>query len=399
MTTQLSSLRRQVQTGAVQELLEQLRTPRGWRMLLLRLRAFIALLVIIVVFSVISPAFFTGSNLLVMTEHVAIIAIMAIGETFVILSAGIDLSVGSVAGLAGMLAGGLLNDGLVLHPLGVVIWFNVPLVILIGLGIGAAAGGVNGFVITKLGVAPFIATLGMLSVARGVADLRNNGATFPNLGGDKAHHNTGFDFPGVEGPLQSVRDEADEVARVDGRDEAFHEVGDLLFAAVNVARKLRIDPELALRAASELAGIRVNRIKVGVYIISGVCAAMTGLLITSQLNAAFPDTATSYELNAIAAVVLGGTSLFGGRGTIGGTVIGAFVIGYLGDGLVLVGVSEFWQMVAKGSVIVAAVALDEAQRRRQTRTSAAVASVIESLVCVVSQFRQDVPSTMLSLHQ
>jgi erythritol transport system permease protein len=370
MTTQLSSLRRQVQTGFVQELRDQLRTPRGWRMLLLRLRAFVALIVITIVFSVISPAFFTGSNLLVMTEHVAIIAIMAIGETFVILSAGIDLSVGSVAGLAGMLAGGLLNDGLVLHPLGVVIWFNVPLVILIGLGVGAAAGGVNGFVITKLGVAPFIATLGMLSVARGVADLRNNGATFPNLGGDKAHHNTGFDFLGT-GSLVHIPFTIVLLAL-------------FLVLAVYVAKRTAFGRRVYAiggnERAAELAGIRVNRIKVGVYIISGVCAAMTGLLITSQLNAAFPDTATSYELNAIAAVVLGGTSLFGGRGTIGGTVIGAFVIGFLGDGLVLVGVSEFWQMVAKGSVIVAAVALDEAQRRRQTRTSAAVASVIEEVV-------------------
>jgi erythritol transport system permease protein len=128
----------------------------------------------------------------------------------------------------------------------------------------------------------------------------------------------------------------------------------------------------------------------GVYVISGICAAMTGLLITSQLGAAFPDTATSYELNAIAAVVLGGTSLFGGRGTIGGTVIGAFVIGFLSDGLVLVGVSEFWQMIAKGSVIVAAVALDEAQRRRQSRASAAVASIVEE---VVGSDKSDKPAT------
>jgi erythritol transport system permease protein len=295
---------------------------------------------------------------------------MAIGETFVILSAGIDLSVGSVAGLSGMIAGGLLNNGLILHPFGVVIWFNVPLVILIGLGVGAAAGSVNGLVITKLSVAPFIATLGMLSVARGFADLRNNGATFPNLGGDPAHHNTGFDFLGT-GSLLHIPFTIVLLAL-------------FLVVAVYVAKRTAFGRRVYAiggnERAAELAGIRVNRIKMGVYVISGVCAAMTGLLITSQLNAAFPDTATSYELNAIAAVVLGGTSLFGGRGTIGGTVIGAFVIGFLSDGLVLVGVSEFWQMVAKGSVIVAAVALDEAQRRRQMRTSAVAASVIEEVV-------------------
>jgi erythritol transport system permease protein len=367
MATQLSALTR---SATVQELLEHLRTPKGWRMLLLRLRAFVALIAITIVFSIISSAFFTGSNLRVMTEHVAIIAIMAIGETFVILSAGIDLSVGSVAGLSGMIAGGLLNNGLILHPFGVVIWFNVPLVILIGLGVGAGAGSVNGLVITKLSVAPFIATLGMLSVARGFADLRNNGATFPNLGGDRAHHNTGFDFLGT-GSLLHIPFTIVLLAL-------------FLVVAVYVAKRTAFGRRVYAiggnERAAELAGIRVNRIKMGVYVISGVCAAMTGLLITSQLNAAFPDTATSYELNAIAAVVLGGTSLFGGRGTIGGTVIGAFVIGFLGDGLVLVGVSEFWQMVAKGSVIIAAVALDEAQRRRQMRASAVAASVIEEVV-------------------
>jgi erythritol transport system permease protein len=370
MSAQLEALRRQVLSGPLSEFYNDLRTPHAWRSMLLRLRAFVALIGIVIVFSSISSSFFTGSNLLVMTEHVAIVAIMAIGETFVILTAGIDLSVGSIAGLSGMVAGGLLNDGLVVHPLDMVIYFNVPLVVLIGLGIGAGAGAINGAVITKLGVAPFIATLGMLSVARGFADLRNNGATFPNLAGDPAHRNTGFDFLGAGNllhiPFTIVL------------------LGLFVVVAVYIAKRTAFGRRVYAiggnERAAELAGIRVNRIKMGVYVISGICAAMTGLLITSQLGAAFPDTATSYELNAIAAVVLGGTSLFGGRGTIGGTVIGAFVIGFLSDGLVLVGVSEFWQMIAKGSVIVAAVALDEAQRRRQSRASAAVASIVEEVV-------------------
>jgi erythritol transport system permease protein len=380
MSAQLEALRRQVLSGPLSELYDDLRTPHAWRSMLLRLRAFVALIGIVIVFSLISSSFFTGSNLLVMTEHVAIVAIMAIGETFVILTAGIDLSVGSIAGLSGMVAGGLLNDGLVVHPLDMVIYFNVPLVVLIGLGIGAGAGAINGTVITKLGVAPFIATLGMLSVARGFADLRNNGATFPNLAGDPAHQNTGFDFLGA-GNLLHI---------------PFTIVLLALFVvvAVYIAKRTAFGRRVYAiggnERAAELAGIRVNRIKMGVYVISGICAAMTGLLITSQLGAAFPDTATSYELNAIAAVVLGGTSLFGGRGTIGGTVIGAFVIGFLSDGLVLVGVSEFWQMIAKGSVIVAAVALDEAQRRRQSRASAAVASIVEE---VVGSDKSDKPAT------
>jgi erythritol transport system permease protein len=370
MSAQLEALRRQVVSGPLNELYNDLKTPHAWRSLLLRLRAFVALIGIVIVFSSISSSFFTGSNLRVMTEHVAIVAIMAIGETFVILTAGIDLSVGSIAGLSGMVAGGLLNDGLIVHPLDMVIYFNVPLVVLIGLGIGAGAGAINGTVITKLGVAPFIATLGMLSVARGFADLRNNGATFPNLAGDPAHHNTGFEFLGAGNflhiPFTIVLLAVFVVIAV--------------YVAKRTAFGRRVYAIGGNERAAELAGIRVNRIKMGVYVISGICAAMTGLLITSQLGAAFPDTATSYELNAIAAVVLGGTSLFGGRGTIGGTVIGAFVIGFLSDGLVLVGVSEFWQMIAKGSVIVAAVALDEAQRRRQSRASASVASIVEEVV-------------------
>jgi erythritol transport system permease protein len=352
------------------ELLNQLRSPRGWQVLILRLRAWVALFGIIVVFSFLSPSFLTESNLRVMTEHVAITAIIAIGETFVILTAGIDLSVGAIAGLSGMIAGGLLDHGLVLHPLGIVIFFNVPLVILMALGVGAGVGAVNGLVITRLGVAPFIATLGMLSVARGFALLRSDGATFPNLQGDPKLGNTGFDYIGTGRFLHTP---VPIVLMV-----IFIVVA--AYIAKRTAFGRRVYAIGGNERAAELAGIRVNRIKMGVYMISGFCAAMTGLLITSQLGAAFPDTATSYELNAIAAVVLGGTSLFGGRGTIGGTVIGAFVIGFLSDGLVLVGVSEFWQMIVKGSVIVAAVALDEAQRRRQSKVSSSAASVIEEVV-------------------
>jgi erythritol transport system permease protein len=115
--------------------------------------------------------------------------------------------------------------------------------------------------------------------------------------------------------------------------------------------------------AALLAGVRVNQVKLGVYVISGMCAALVGLIVAAQLGASHPATGETFELNAIAAVVLGGTSLMGGRGTIGGTLVGAFVIGVLADGLVLLGVSEFWQMVIKGLVIVFAVILDQFQKR------------------------------------
>ena len=121
--------------------------------------------------------------------------------------------------------------------------------------------------------------------------------------------------------------------------------------------------------AAALSGIRVNRVKLFVYMFSGFCAAIVGLIISSELMASHPATGTTFELNAIAAAVLGGTSMSGGRGTIGGTIIGAFVIGILSDGLVMMGVSEFWQMVIKGVVIIAAVVVDQAQRKLQQRVA------------------------------
>jgi len=282
----------------------------------------------------------------------------------VILTAGIDLSVGSIAGLMGMVAGGLLDSGLILHPLGIIIFFNVPLVILICLGLGGGIGAINATVITRFRVAPFIATLGMLSVARGLADLSQNGATYPNLAGTAHRGNTGFGYLS-SGSILGIPFEIILFASV---------VAVAMFVAKRTRFGRRVYAVGGNERAAELAGINVNRIKYGVYMISGACAALTGLLIASELGSAFPDAATSYELNAIAAVVLGGTSLFGGRGRIQGTVLGAFVIGFLNDGLVLVGVSSFWQQVAQGLVIVTAVAIDEAQRRRQAARATEIAA-------------------------
>jgi erythritol transport system permease protein len=364
VSVRAETLRSAVSARALNDALADLRTVGGWWRLVLRLRAFVAFLTIVIVFSVISSDYFTGSNLLTMTEHVAVTGPMAIGETFVILTAGIDLSVGSIAGLIGMVAGALLNNGLILHPLGIIIYFNVPIVVLIGLGLGGGIGAINATVVTRFRVAPFIATLGMLSVARGLADLSDGGNTFANLGGTSRHGNTGFGYL-AGGKLLGIPFEIVLFVFV---------VLVATFVAKRTAFGRRVYAVGGNERAAELAGIRVKRVKYGVYMISGVCAALTGLLITSELASAFPDTATSYELNAIAAVVLGGTSLFGGRGRIGGTVLGAFVIGFLNDGLVLVGVSSFWQQVAQGLVIVTAVAVDEAQRRRRAASATEIAT-------------------------
>lgn len=323
--------------------------------LLLRLRAYIALIVLVVVFAVLSPAFLTTGNLIILTKQVAINAILGIGMTFVILGGGIDLSVGSIVGLCGMVAGWLINEGLILPMFGVAVFLKVWIVMLLTALVGVGVGALNGLVITRFGVTPFIATLGTLYVARGAALLLSGGATFPNLVGRPSLGNTGFErlgagtFLGLPYPIWAM----------------------VVLAAASafVARMTPFGRQVYAIGGNEkaaaLAGVRVPRVKLVTYLISGFCAAVVGLIITSQLVAAHPATGGTFELNAIAVVVLGGTSLTGGRGTIGGTIIGAFVIGVLFNGMVLLGVSEFWQTVIKGAVIVVAVIVDQLQQRMQ----------------------------------
>jgi erythritol transport system permease protein len=340
--------------------------PRGVPVaaLLFHLRALIVLFALAADFAWLSPAFLTTGNLTILVKHVAINAILAVGMTFVILSGGIDLSVGSVAGLAGIIAGGLIHSGLVLQPLGVVVYFHTWLVVALALLAGALVGGINGLLVARLQVAPFIATLGTLYVARGAALLISNGATFPNLAGDPALGNTGFlslgtgMFLGLPVPIWLML--------------AFAAAGAFLAGRTPFGR--RVYAVGGNERAAELSGVRVKKIKFAVYVISGVCAAMVGLIIAAQLASAHPATGETFELNAIAAVVLGGTSLMGGRGSIGGTIIGAFVIGVLADGLILMGVSEFWQIVIKGLVIVLAVILDQMQQQYTRRSAAALRS-------------------------
>src|SRR3984893_10512037 len=165
--------------------------------LLFRLRALIALFVLLDIFSVLSPAFFTQQNLIILVGQTAINAIMAVGMTFVILTGGFDLSVGSTVGLAAMMSGLLIDRGLVLPPLGVAVYFNIPMIIVLCLFLGLLVGAFNGLLITRFNVAPFIATLGTLYIARGTAQLSNNGATFPNLIGNPELGNTGFPLLGA----------------------------------------------------------------------------------------------------------------------------------------------------------------------------------------------------------
>ncbi|HKF48997.1 MAG TPA: ABC transporter permease [Terracidiphilus sp.] len=322
---------------------------------ILKARAAVVLVALVLLFSYLAPAFFTANNLTILTKHVAISAILAIGMTFTVLTGGIDLSVGSVAGLAGMVAGFLLTQGIAVG--GVSHYPPTLICIAVAIAVGLLVGLLNGWLISKAGVAPFIATLGTLYIARGGALLTSNGKTFPNLAGEAARGNT--EFPslgqtflcGLPMPVWIML---------------------LLFAvAVIVLRKTPLGRHIYAvggnERAAQLAGIRVPRVKLFTYLASALCAAIVGLIIASQLEAAHPATGESFELNAIAAVVLGGTSLMGGRGSVGGSLIGAGVIGVLSDGLVMLGVSEFWQMVIKGIVIVAAVAIDQLQSRVQAK--------------------------------
>lgn len=337
-------------------------TPKkrgAWLLVLLKARTFIALIALLIVFSSLSTTFLTPASLIIMTKHVAINAFLAIGMTFVILTGGIDLSVGSILGVTGMLAGMLINVGLILPLFGVRVYFSVWVITLIVLLAGVLLGAVNGFIITRLNVAPFIATLGMLYVARGMALLSNNGSTFPNLVGDAELGNTGFpwlgagEFIGIPVTIWLMLLLAGVAWFITERTP----FGRQVYAIGGNER------------AAELSGIRVKRVKTYVYMISGFCAAIGGLVVASQLQAAHPASGETFELNAIAAAVLGGTSLSGGRGTILGTIVGAFVIGVLGDGLVILGVSEFWQIVIKGLVIVLAVAIDQFQARLQQQVA------------------------------
>ncbi len=163
---------------------------------LLRGRAFIALILVLIVFTAMAPRFLSTENIVIMSKHVAINALLAIGMTFIILTGGIDLSVGSIVGLTAMIAGGLINEGIILPQLGVIVYPHTWLIILISLAVGTLMGAISGLIITRFNVAPFIATLGMLYVARGFAGLRNNGYTFPNLVGRPEYGNTGFELLG-----------------------------------------------------------------------------------------------------------------------------------------------------------------------------------------------------------
>lgn len=293
----------------------------------------IALIILMAVITIINSNFLTANNLLNLLLQVTSNALIAFGMTFVILTGGIDLSVGSILALSSALTAGLLGSGM-----------PVTLAILISLILGCILGMINGLLISYGKLAPFIVTLATMTIFRGATLVYTNGNPitkglsdtflFQFLG---QGYIVGIPFPVIIMFIVFI------VLYVLLHKTAF---GKSVYAIGGNEK------------AAYISGVKLNKVKIIIYSISGIMASISGLIITSRLSSAQPTAGASYEMDAIAAVVLGGTSLSGGKGRILGTLIGALIIGVLNNGLNIIGVSAFWQQVVKGVVILIAVLID-----------------------------------------
>ncbi|MFN8349163.1 MAG: ribose ABC transporter permease [Spirosomataceae bacterium] len=309
--------------------------------LLTKLQPLIALLILCLIIGFLSDKFFTISNFWNVLRQISVNICISVGMTLVVLMAGIDLSVGSVLALCGAVTAGLYKMGIELPSQNLYIGFTLLGAVLAGIVTGALLGFFNGFVITRFKVPPFVATLAMLTVARGLTMLWTKGFPISGLGEQFAYLGTGW-FIGVPVPVW--------ISAV------------VVAVAILISDKTKLGRYIYAIGGNEnaslLSGINITKVKIIVYTIAGVLAAVGGLMVTSRLDSAQPNAGTGYELDSIAAVVIGGTSLSGGKGSIWGTVLGAIIIGVLNNGLVLLNVSPFWQQVVKGFVILMAVIID-----------------------------------------
>lgn len=301
---------------------------------LLEQKSLIALVVLIVIVSSLSPNFFTLNNMFNILQQTSVNAIMAVGMTLVILTSGIDLSVGSLLALTGAVGASLVG-----------LEVNALVAIVASLALGTVIGAITGTIVAKGKVQAFIATLVMMLLLRGVTMVYTNGSPV----------NTGFN------------DNADllgwfGIGRPLGIPTPVWIMGLVFLAAWYMLHHTRLGRYIyALggnEAATQLSGISVSRVKIIVYALSGMLAALAGTIEVARLSSAQPTAGTGYELDAIAAVVLGGTSLAGGKGRIMGTLIGALILGFLNNGLNLLGVSSYYQMIVKAVVILLAVLVD-----------------------------------------
>ncbi|HEY4326425.1 MAG TPA: ribose ABC transporter permease [Mucilaginibacter sp.] len=317
-----------------------------YRAYLIKFQPLIALIVLCVVLSILSDKFLTADNGWNVMRQISVNICIAVGMTLVVLTSGIDLSVGSVLALCGAITAGLLKNGIEIPSNNLFIGFTVLGAIVMGLLVGSIIGAANGYTITRFKVPPFVATLAMLTIARGLTMLYTKGFPISVLGDNFAQIGTGW-FIGIPVPVW--------ISVI------------VVLAAVAVTSKTPLGRYIYAIGGNEnaarLSGININRVKIIVYSMAGALAAVGGMIVTSRLDSAQPNAGISYELDAIAAVVIGGTSLSGGRGSIWGTVLGAVIIGVLNNGLVLLNVSPFWQQVVKGLVILLAVIIDKANSK------------------------------------
>lgn len=292
------------------------------------------LLLVVGGFSLLSSRFFTLSNFIIITRQIAINALVAAGMTLVILLAGIDLSVGGAIALAGTLSASVLASS-----------GNWVLGLLTGVGMGAAIGAVNGLFVSYVGLPPFIVTLATLALTRGFTLVYTQGR--PILVSSPPYEFIGSGYvAGIPMPV-------------------------MIMAAVYALALFMLRKTVYGRClyaiggnetACRMSGLRVNRVKFIAYTLCGSLAGLTSVVLTSRLASAQPTAGQSYELDAIAAVILGGTSMVGGQGGVLGTIVGAFIIGVLANGLNMLNVSPFYQDVAKGLIILVAILIDRGVR-------------------------------------
>ncbi|MFH6937554.1 ABC transporter permease [Flavobacterium sp. FlaQc-30] len=311
-------------------------------------QSLIALFLLCLFISLLSDKFMTSANLWNVLRQISVNVCISVGMTLVVLMAGIDLSVGSVLGFTAAVCAGLLKNGIPFESMDLFVGFSVLGAILVSILIGMALGLFNGWVITKFSIPPFVATLAMLTIARGFTMLYTEGIPISNLGSEFEFIGSGW-ILGIPVPVWI----------------SIFMVLIVIFLTKKTTFGRYIYAIGGNEKAAFLSGININKIKLAVYGIAGMMAAVGGVLVTSRLNSAQPNAGMSYELDSIAAVVIGGTSLSGGIGTVAGTVIGAVIIGVLNNGLVLLDVSPFWQQVVKGFVILLAVIIDKMNQKNR----------------------------------
>jgi ribose/xylose/arabinose/galactoside ABC-type transport system permease subunit len=339
---------------------------RGWRERAERYGVGLALAALVTIAAMTVPGFFTPGNLTTVLLHVSVNAILALGMTFVIVTAGIDLSVGSVLGLAGVLVAATITHAGLLQEYGVL---GATLAAIgVGIAAGALVGLLNGAVVAYLGVAPFMVTLATMTMARGAARLFTGGVPIGFPAADDPH----FDLK-VAG-LDALHAVGGGRLPVHGLPRGFPVPALIMLALVAIGAFVLARTRFGRHVyavggneeAARLSGVPVRRVKLGVYAIAGACAGLAALVMVGQLRSGGPDAGLLYELNAIAAAVIGGASLFGGVGTAWGALIGALLIGVLNNSLDLMGVQAFRQEITKGGIILAAVLFDVWTKRGST---------------------------------